>query len=382
MADSKQIEQAAATWLAQRSAEPVSSQDQQAFEAWLNASSAHRVAFLRLQSGWRQADRLKALAAGFGPGQVPARGQWSFSAFELRESTSATSIAKAAPLEFDTDADAESTAAPLRRLAMPEEVYASAADARHHPARKVLNRFAGMAAVLMLGVSIAVTWQWYGAVEQARYQTSVGQLQNVQLADGSSLTLSSDSQILVTLSRQQRLVELVQGEAIFQVAKDAERPFVVDAHGSRVTAVGTRFSVRQSVDGVRVVVTEGTVKLQPEGAPEPSGQVESLLHAGGVAMLDRNGVSIRADSSVEVARLLDWQGGHLSFRDATLALAAVEFNQFNRRKLRMGDDQVAAMRVGGHFRWSNVEAFVRLLEQGFPVRAEYRADEIVLYSAD
>lgn len=381
MADSKQIEHAAATWLAQRSAEPFSSQDQQAFEAWLNASSAHRVAYLRLESGWQQADRLKALAAGFEPGQMPARGQWSFSVFELRESTSVISAAKAAPLEFDIDADAESTAAPLR-LAMPEAAHARSNDARQRPPRKVLNKFAGMAAILLLAVSIATTWQWYGAVEQSRYQTSVGQLQSLQLADGSSVTLSSDSRILVTLSRRQRLVELIQGEAIFQVAKDAARPFVVYAHGSRVTAVGTRFSVRQSGDGVRVVVTEGTVKLQPEGLPDPSGQAESLLHAGGVAMLDRNGVSIRADNSVEAARLLDWQGGHLSFRDATLSLAADEFNQFNRRKLRMGDDAVAVMRVGGHFRWSNVEAFVRLLEQGFPVRAEYRADEIVLYSTD
>jgi transmembrane sensor len=378
MTDSKQIEHAAATWLAKRSAEPFSPQDQQALDAWLKASSAHRVAFLRLDSAWQQADRLKALAAGFDAGQVPARGQWLFSAFDLRESTSAISVGRAGTPGFEIHPHDDLGAAP--QLAAPE---AAPTGARQYPARsRALNKFVGMAAALLLAVSMGMAWQWYAAVEQSRYQTSVGQLQDLQLADGSMLTLSSDSQILVTLSRRQRLVELIQGEAIFQVAKDATRPFVVAANGSRVTAVGTRFSVRQSATGVRVVVTEGTVKLQPEPAAEQPGQAESLLHAGGVAMLDRYGVAIRSNSVIEVARMLDWQSGHLSFRDTTLASAAIEFNQFNRRKLSMGDDEVAAMRVGGHFRWSNVEAFVRLLEQGFPIRAEYRADEIVLHSSD
>jgi len=231
-------------------------------------------------------------------------------------------------------------------------------------------------------VSAGFAWQWPGRTELAKYETTVGALRSVQLADGSLMTLSSDSAVEVTLSRQSRRVQLVRGEAIFQVAKDAARPFVVETTGSRVTAVGTRFSVRRSDSGVRVVVTEGTVKLQPATTSGTPDQAESLLHAGGVAMLDAQGVAIRSGSEREVASLLDWESGHLSFRDATLARAAAEFNQFNRRKLRMGDAEVAAMRVGGHFRWSNVDAFVRLLEQGFPVRAEYRADEIVLYSSD
>ena len=76
MADSRQIEHTAATWLARRSAAPLPERDQQAFDAWLNAASAHRVAYLRLEAAWHEADRAKALAAGIASGQVPARGQW------------------------------------------------------------------------------------------------------------------------------------------------------------------------------------------------------------------------------------------------------------------------------------------------------------------
>jgi transmembrane sensor len=374
MADSRQIEHAAATWLAKRSAAPLSPRERQAFDAWLNATSAHRVAYLRLEAAWHEADRAKALAAGFEPGQVPARGQWSFSAFGLRESTSASAAVRAASNDGDRDADA----VPAAR---PAAAGAAQTGANPPPRRNAVLRFAGIAATLAVGVAAAIAWRWEGEIEQAQYRTAIGELQTLPLPDGSTLTLSSDSAVAVTLSRRQRLIELVQGEAIFEVAKDKARPFVVDATGSRVTAVGTRFAVRRSADGLRVVVTEGTVRLQP-GLDAMPGQAESLLHAGAVAVLDRHGVSIRAGSDSELARLLDWQSGHLSFRDTTLAAAAAEFNRFNRRKLRIGDDGVAALRIGGHFRWANVEAFARLLEQGFPVRVEYRADEIVLHSSD
>ena len=79
-------------------------------------------------------------------------------------------------------------------------------------------------------------------------------------------------------------------------------------------------------------------------------------------------------------QLLDWRSGMLSFRDATLAEAAGEFNRYNARKIVIGDAAVGQLRIGGSFRWSNAEGFVRLLEQGFPVRADYGTDRIVLRS--
>ncbi|MGH8061242.1 MAG: FecR family protein, partial [Pseudoxanthomonas sp.] len=93
-----------------------------------------------------------------------------------------------------------------------------------------------------------------------------------------------------------------------------------------------------------------------------------------------HGVLVRSGSVEDAEREVDWRGGYLTFRDSTLADAAMEFNRYNARKIVMGDAQVAALRVGGNFRWSNTETFVRLLEQGFPVQAEQQPDRIVLRS--
>jgi transmembrane sensor len=89
---------------------------------------------------------------------------------------------------------------------------------------------------------------------------------------------------------------------------------------------------------------------------------------------------VRTGTVEEAERDLDWRNGYVTFRDTPLEEAAAEFNRYNARKIVMGDREVAALRVGGNFRWSNTEAFVRLLEQGFPVRSEQQGDRVVLHS--
>jgi transmembrane sensor len=93
-----------------------------------------------------------------------------------------------------------------------------------------------------------------------------------------------------------------------------------------------------------------------------------------------SGIVTRTGSVADAERALDWRNGFLDFHDATLADAAAEFNRYNSRKLVVADPEAGALRIGGHFRWSNLDAFVRLLELGFPVQAETRAETVVLRS--
>ena len=113
-----------------------------------------------------------------------------------------------------------------------------------------------------------------------------------------------------------------------------------------------------------------------DGALQPS----ALLPAGSVALVRRDGVLVRSVALAEAEQLLDWREGLLAFRDTTLAEAAAEFNRYNARKLVVADAAAAELRIGGNFRWDNQDAFVRLLEAGFPVRAEQQADRVVLHS--
>ena len=124
---------------------------------------------------------------------------------------------------------------------------------------------AGFALVVL--ASLAWGWRHYAAVDQVAYRTAIGGLQDVPLPDGSVITLSSDSRILVTLSRSERHIDLQQGEAFFKVAKDPSRPFVVSAGDRRAIAVGTRYDVRRDAADLRVIVTQGVVRLESDNGP-------------------------------------------------------------------------------------------------------------------
>ncbi|MBO9716237.1 MAG: FecR domain-containing protein [Pseudoxanthomonas sp.] len=358
MADSRKIEHAAAAWLARRDAGSWGADDERALQAWLQESTAHRVALLRLQSAWAEAGRLQALAAGLPPGQVPARDQWS-------QWMSARTPATVAGAGDDQRPD-------LRAVAFAP---------RPDPARPARwQRWLAASAVLAITAGLGWGGWQLGGRHQASYASALGQVREVALADGSRATLSSDSQLDVRLDRGARHVELIRGEAFFEVAHDPGRPFVVEAAGQRAVAVGTHYAVRRDADSVRVLVTEGRVRL--EGAPDRDGHAApvALLPAGSLATAGRNGVLVRSLPLAEAQRYLGWRDGFLAFDDIPLAQAAGEFNRFNARRLELADPAVAQLRIGGNFRWSNLEGFVGLLEQGFPVRAERHPDRIVLHS--
>ena len=341
-------ERTAADWLARRDGDGWTVADARALARWLQADTAHRVAFLRLQAAWDESDRLQALGAGWEARQPPPRGWWRASP-QARRDQMLAAMARRPP--------AAATRTPRRR-AWP---------------------FALAASVLIAG-GLAVAWSGWQQqpLDTATLVAGIGQMREVALADGSHATLASDSQVDVRWSRRERRLSLQRGEAIFDVAKDPGRPFVVEAGGRQVIAVGTRFSVRRDGSSLRVVVTEGTVRLQAD--PQRGARPSALLPAGSMAWVRDDGVLVRSMPLAEAEGLLGWRDGLLVFRDATLGEAAAEFNRYNARKIVVADAKAGALRVGGSFRWDNADGFARLLERGFPIRAEVSPERIVLAS--
>ncbi|MBB6368734.1 transmembrane sensor [Xanthomonas sacchari] len=349
--DSKWIEARAAAWLARRDRGDWTDARQARLDAWLAAATAHRVAFLRLQAAWQESGRLQALGAGQRDGQVPERGRWQ--GLGGRSAAAPPAAAAAAPDLRDLRFAPRSPARPRRRWP------------------------AALAATLLGAAVLSLVWRHAVEPVPTAYASVTGQLRPVALADGSQATLSSDSRIAVALSRAQRHIDLQRGEAFFAVSKDPGRPFVVASGARQVVAVGTRFAVRRDADALRVVVTEGTVRLESADAPHAP---PLLLPAGSIAQAGPHGVLVRRVALAEAERALDWRSGYLSFDDTPLQAAVAEFNRYNTIKLQVADAGAAALRVGGNVRWSNVDAFVRLLEQGFPIRAERRGDTVLLHS--
>lgn len=373
---SERVEQQAAAWLARRDGDGWGEADERAFQAWQAQATAHRVAVVRLRTVWAQADRLQALGAGMAGGEVPVRGRWRHAAFPRQPAT--WGRADVDPADYEARRMAPTAAEipgeferPLRR---PLAAARSFGRGRTVPERRWRRLALAASAALLIGLPVLVLWRVHGV---DRYHTSIGGIQVVPLIDGSRVTLNTDSSIRLDWSTSERRVALERGEAFFEVAADPQRPFVVLVGEERVVAVGTRFSVRRAGGDVQVVVTEGRVRI--EGG-RGGGTPATLLSAGGVARAGAAGVLVQEADIVRAEERLSWRNGYLAFDDTQLADAVAEFNRYNHRQLVIVDPALAELRIGGNLRASNVDAFVRVLEQGFPIRAVEKDEQILLRS--
>jgi transmembrane sensor len=334
--DSAQIEREAAAWLAKRDSGDWGEGEERAFADWQDQSTAHRIAVIRINTIWQKADRLQALGAGVPRGQIPAPGTWRLSPF----------------LEHG------------RRSTQPAKPTAS----------RTL-KWRALAAALVLGIGAASAY--FAAYDPDSYHSAIGAIRAVALADGSTITLNTNTAIHVALTDTERRIDLDRGEAFFEVAKDPRRPFIVSAGGKHIIAVGTKFSVFREAADTRVVVTEGQVKVQEVQGGVAVGPVTQIA-AGSIAQAGSAGVLVRHSSVAEAETYMSWRSGYIALRDTELADAVAEFNRYNKKQLVIADPAIADLRIGGNLRATNMEAFVRVLEEGFPVRAEDQGNRIVL----
>lgn len=387
-----QIDAAASAWLIRRDAGSWSAVDQACLEEWLNASTLNRVAFLRLELAWEDAARLKALGAGVPGDRPPPPGHWNLTPFfdphamdlgfadplsTLTTPDSSPGTESSQVGDFHDSGIVDGPAQMLHARPTRGKYSSDKKDPYLGRGRRRLRFVAVATLLLVIGVGAFLGLAPNGEL----YATPIGGLASVPMADGSQVILNTDSQIRIALTDTERRVELGHGEAFFEVSKDAARPFIVRAGNKRVIAVGTKFSVRREGNGIEVVVTEGKVRVEDRAAAHGArvdGSADVFLTPGSIARADDAGVLVQRKTLPEAEQQLSWRSGVLMFRDQTLAEAAAEFNRYNVRKIVIQDPSVAALKIEGNFRTTNVEAFVRLLESGFPVRAETRADQIIL----
>ncbi len=209
------------------------------------------------------------------------------------------------------------------------------------------------------------------------------------LDDGSIVELNAGAALEVAFAPDARRVRLVHGEALFTVAADPVRPFLVESGSYAVRALGTAFCV-SAVDGeFSVLVTEGQVRVErapdapaPRDAGPPLIRALSAGHAATISRLGepagRERIEIREVTPAEVDAALYWRSIRLVFEDVPLHAVVAEFNRYNVRKLTIADEVTGAILVGGTFRADHLDAFVRLLDSGFEVSAVSRGEEILL----
>lgn len=272
-------------------------------------------------------------------------------------------------------------------LATATATAAAEPNAGRFAPRSRLRRVLWLAGpALAAAALIAFGFWWRSAAVLPAARTApivLAPIEQRQLLDGSAVELNRGAEIAVAFTPEVRQVELVRGEATFNVAKNPERPFVVAAGSLRVRAVGTAFNVRRSADSVEVLVTEGVVSIEPAaGMPAATGPLR--LGAGqqvvvpGAAPVAPPPVATL--SPEEIDRRLAWQSRLLEFDDAPLAEIVAAFNRRNPVALVVDDPALAALRMTATFRSDNVDSFVRLLEANFGLAATPRADGSLVLS--
>lgn len=211
----------------------------------------------------------------------------------------------------------------------------------------------------------------------ARYGTAVGEIRRVPLADGSLAAINTDTALEVAMKPRKREVRLDRGEAWFQVAKDVQRPFVVESGPVRVRAVGTAFSVRRRDGGCEVLVTEGVVEVWSEGAGEEPRRVTAGER---VFASDSAGAARPVPASLEITRELAWREGQIVLDGEAFGAAAEEFNRYNARKIVIADPALAEQKLVGWFRTNEPESFARAAAASFGARVTVRGDAILVQS--
>jgi transmembrane sensor len=229
----------------------------------------------------------------------------------------------------------------------------------------------------MIAASVAAAAVGIGQLRQSteRIETAVGEIRRVPLKDGSFAAVNTNTRLAVTLKRESREVQLDSGEAWFEVAKDADRPFVVAAGDVRVRAVGTAFAVRRTGDGADVQVTEGVVEVWSKSDPTNVRR----LSAGTAAFASNTaGPSLPADTGPDLDRTLAWRNGQLMFDGETLEAAAAEFNRYNMIQVEIADPALAQEKMVGRFRTNEPDAFARAAATVLGASAREEGNKIVL----
>ena len=217
-------------------------------------------------------------------------------------------------------------------------------------------------------------------------RTGAGERREVTLADGSVIQISPKTTLRVRFTEHQRWVLLSRGDAVFRVAKDRTKPFLVETDHARVRAVGTEFGVEYQGNTVIVTVEEGRVAVtQPASGLAPPArelpQIEVSLGADQQVVVPQ-AAPMGSIRKVDSRRELSWADGRLVFEQAPVAEVVQRFNRFNRIQIQIRDPKLAARPVSAVFDASDPEAFITFLESVANVRVMRPSADMIVVTGE
>ncbi len=236
---------------------------------------------------------------------------------------------------------------------------------------------AAVVAIVSLGIWAATSRRnETPAVIAHQYSTKVGQIRTVWLEDGTEVILSGATTVRTDFSADLRRIVMSDGEALFLVAKDAQRPFIVNVPNGSARALGTIFNVHRGPDESTISVIEGIVQVSPP-AWRPGANANLL--AGAQVAVSTDGVvgQIKAVNPQEVA---SWQSGRLIFVDRSLRSVIADLNRYSGTPVTLAATVADDVRVSGSIQLDRIEEWLRALDPAFGIDVIHNERGLVLVS--
>lgn len=363
-----QIRAEATEWLLRFNEGEVDAPAREEFNHWLRASPEHVRAYLRISAFWQE-------SAHLGGKSTP------------RDIDVLVACAKAEanvfPLEFGPHPRAHDAAGRSVSSGPPKRLYWT------------------VAATLLLAIGVGAA-AWYKFYADPTFATDIGEQRTVNLPDGSTVIINARSRLKVAFTQEERVIDLREGQALFKVAKNPARPFIVRSGGASVRAVGTQFDVYRKDSGTVVTVVEGRVAVRPgeslgspryapeqglgekTSSPPPVAEEgpgvretkggEVFLAAGEQALITSR--SAQRSAAAHLDATTAWTRGLLVFDGAPLSEVVHEFNRQNVKPLTLSGAELADLKISGTFPASGAERIVRFLEDRFHVNVTETDEEI------
>lgn len=362
-----QIYEAASEWLVRHRAGTLSEADRRAFDLWLRKSPEHIRAYFEISGIWEEDEKVwqgpalpnaDALIAR-------ARAEQNVEPFPLNvapaDAGSSSSPRAAAEWVPGSSVEAAAEWAPgssVEAVVAASGPISSVVTVVRQPARPAV-RFALAAAVLLVVVAAGL-WAY---TQRGIYATGIGEQRTLALDDGSTLELNSRSRIRVRFDDRQRAIDLLAGQALFKVARDPARPFIVDSNGTHVRAVGTQFDVYNDSGRTIVTVIEGRVAVGnaiavAQSPAQPAAQ-PTLLDAGEQVSIAPQVEPKPRRANIEAATA--WTQQKLVFDYTPLSQVVQEFNRYNARRLVIEAAELEDFHLSGTFSSSDPTVLLRFL---------------------
>jgi transmembrane sensor len=375
----EQVYQEACEWFVEFRSGDLDDAGRRRFDLWARKSPEHLAAYLEIAAIWSEGSALDPDL------------QWDPKTLIAQAAADATNVV---PLtDRSRGADASTAVSDTPSEPAPDKL-----DVQQLRPAKSLRPWFRIAASIAAIALIAGTAIWYQNFRMPIYATTFGEQRSITLPDGSVVDINSHSKVRVRYSAQERVVDLLEGQALFHVAKNPTRPFLVSGATTQVRAVGTEFDVYQKRGGTVVSVVEGRVAVllrsdaagsetldlpqvtanhQDQSGARRSGSRGNapIFLAAGEQVLVTTTAMQKADHP-NIAIATSWTQRQLEFESASLSEVAEEFNRYNERQLIIEDPTLYDFHISGVFSSSDPASLVRFLRERPGVRVTETASEI------